>query len=59
MYNESRKMQFLTETRSSVDFGKSIFNTIEPYELSEGKDLCELTVDILQPIANTIARACI
>ena len=52
MYNEERKMRFLTEMRSSVDFGKSVFNTIEPYEQKEEKDLCELTVDILQPIAN-------
>lgn len=52
MYNEERKMRFLTEMRSSVDFGKSVFNTIEPYEREADKDLCELTVDILQPIAN-------
>lgn len=52
MYNEERKMRFLTEMRSSVDFGRSVFNTIEPYEQKEEKDLCELTVDILQPIAN-------
>jgi len=36
MYNEERKMRFLTEMRSSVDFGKSVFNTIEPYEQKEG-----------------------
>ena len=53
MYNGERKMRFLTETRDSVSFGRSVFNTIEPYEQSEGKDLCELSVDILQPIVNT------
>lgn len=52
MYNEDRKMRFLTEMRSSVDFGKSVFNTIEPCEQENNKDLCELTADILQPIVN-------
>jgi len=52
MYNEERKMRFLTETRSSPDYGTSIFNEIEPHEKAAGKDLCELTIDILQPIAN-------
>lgn len=56
MYNEERKMRFLTETRSSKgaeDFGKSVFHTTEPYEQEAGKDFCELTIDVLQSIANT------
>lgn len=53
MYNEERKMRFLEETRSSVDFGRSVFNTIAPHEEKENKDLCELSIEVLQPIANT------
>lgn len=52
MYNKDRKMQFLEETRSSTDFGKSIFNTTEPYEQEAGQDLCELQSEVLQSIAN-------
>lgn len=53
MYNEERKMRFLEETRSSIGFGRSVFNTIAPYEQKEGKDLCELPIEILQPVANS------
>lgn len=53
MYNEERKMRFLVETRSSTGFGKSIFNTIEPYETKNGADLCQLPIEVLQPIANS------
>lgn len=52
MYNEERKMQFLEETRSSTGFGRSVFNTTEPYELKAGQDLCELGTEELQNIAN-------
>lgn len=52
MYNEERKMQFLEETRSSTDFGRSVFRTTEPYEQEADKDLCELQTEIVQEIAN-------
>ncbi len=52
MYNEERKMKFLTGTRSSPDFGKSVFRTTEPYEQEAGADLCELQLDVLQEIAD-------
>jgi len=53
MYNEERKMRFLEETRSSVGFGKSVFKTIAPYEHEAKMDLCELPIEILQPVANS------
>lgn len=52
MYNEERKMRFLNETRSSPDFGKSVFKTTMPYEEEAGVDLCELPLDTLQTMAN-------
>lgn len=52
MYNEERKMRFLEETRSSTDFGKSVFHTTESYERNAGQDLCELETEALQGIAN-------
>lgn len=45
-------MRFIEETRSSIDFGRSIFRRTEPYEEEAGKDLCELPTDVLQNIAN-------
>lgn len=52
MYNEERKMQFIEETRSSADFGMSVFRTTEPYEQKAEQDLCELQTEVLQDIAN-------
>lgn len=53
MYNEDRKTAFIEETRSSADFGKSIFRTTHPYEQQAGQDLCELPAEVLQEIANS------
>lgn len=52
MYNEERKMRFLTETRSAVAFGVSAFNTTGSYEHIADKDLCELPLEVLQPMMN-------
>lgn len=53
MYNEERKMRFVEETRSSTDFGRSVFRTTEQYEKEAGKDLCELSTEELQNITNS------
>lgn len=53
MYNGDRKTAFIEETRSSSDFGKSVFRTTEPYEQKAGQDLCELPMEVLQEIANS------
>lgn len=53
MYNEGRKIRFLEETRSSAGFGRSVFRTTEPYEEEAEKDLCELSTEVLQDIANS------
>ena len=52
MYNEERKMRFLTETRSSTDYGRSIFKRTSEYEEKAGADLCELPLSTLQTLAN-------
>lgn len=52
MYNEDRKMRFLTETRSSTDYGRSIFNRTSECEEEAGVDLCMLPLSTLQTLAN-------
>lgn len=50
MYNEERKMAFLTETRVSPEFGKTVFNATTKLEEERGQDLCELTSEDIKPL---------
>lgn len=53
MFNEERKMKFLSETRETTGYGISIFNATSKAEEEHGKDLCELDVDTIQSIFET------
>ena len=52
MYNEERKVQFIESTRSSSDFGRSVFRTTGRYEEAAGTDFCELPLETVQEIIN-------
>lgn len=48
MFNEERKLKFLSETRETSDYGISTFNATEGVEEECGKDLCELDASTIQ-----------
>ena len=50
MFNEERKLRFLSETRASKDYGVSAFNATEKAEEEHGKDLCELDAETIQSL---------
>lgn len=52
MYNEERKVKFLSETKKSPAFGKSIFRATEPIEQQYGVDLVMLPTEALQSVVN-------
>lgn len=52
MYNEIRKQKFMDEMTESTVFGRSVFNTTEPYEQDAERDLCELPTETLQNIVD-------
>lgn len=53
MYNEERKNNFISSMYKSDVYSKSVFNTTAPYEEDAGKDLCELPIEVLQPLVNS------
>lgn len=52
MYNEERKLQFIENAKRSRDYAKSVFHNLSCVEKEFDKDLCELPVEILQPVVN-------
>ena len=52
MYNEERKTRFIETTRSSSDFGHSVFRTTGKYEKAADTDFCELPLETVQEIVN-------
>lgn len=50
MFNEERKLRFLSETRASKDYGISTFTATEKAEEALGKDLCELDAGTIQDL---------
>lgn len=52
MYNEERKLRFIEDARKSKDYARSVFHNMGCVEEEYGKDLCELPVEILQPVVN-------
>lgn len=50
MYNQERKLKFLSEKRESSDYGISIFSATEAAEKALDKDLCELNAEVFDQI---------
>ena len=50
MYNEERKKTYLSQTGDKIALRQ--FPNIEPFEESMGKDLCEMSKEELQRIAD-------
>lgn len=53
MYNEERKLRFIEDAKKSEDYAKSVFHNLSCVEKEHDKDLCELPVEILQPVVNS------
>lgn len=53
MYNEERKIKFLSETKKAPTFGMSIFRAMEPLEQQYGVDLAMLPTEALQSVVDT------
>lgn len=57
MYNEEWKQKFISDYTKSLNtahVASVIFEAVEPYEETYGKDLSALTVEELQPVINNI-----
>lgn len=52
MYNEDRKKEFLSVSKRGYAYGESIFNSTKSAEIEADKDVCEMTLEELQPIVN-------
>lgn len=52
MYNEGRKLRFIEEANRSKAYAKSVFHNMSCVEEELGKDLCEISVEELQPVVN-------
>ena len=52
MYNEERKLRFIEEAKRSKDYAKSVFHNLGCIEEELDKDLCEIPVEVLQPVVN-------
>lgn len=52
MYNEERKLRFIEDINRTKDYAKSVFHNLGCIEEELGKDLCEIPVEVLQPVVN-------